>query len=270
MSAKASEVDQKLGDSKLGQMVAPEGYSTWGHTSTLSLTGGPGPEAVVEWLKSEDGLPLTISQKGCLTVGLYTQASGTAFLYEEWATKADQDAYLAVRGERKEAGKDKETEGVVLSLEMLTEHKVLSGSSEADVAFTCSLQLDSAEGKSDELATWAASDDGVALMGASAGLVSMKTFKKGDTSLWLWQEWDSKASFDAYMELGPFTKMVEAGTLASEAPLITEYTHVETYKTQPPSAEPAAEPEAEPEAEPGAEPGDDLGLPPKGEAPTPS
>ena len=56
VSANAIAIDQKLGSSKLGQMVAPEGYSAWGHTSTLSATGGAGPATFVEWAKTEDGV----------------------------------------------------------------------------------------------------------------------------------------------------------------------------------------------------------------------
>ena len=223
-----------------------------------------------------------------------------AVLYEEWDQLSSQMAYLGVRGARAaatEAAEATETtaaveaaaplDAVVLALpfeapdvKMYTDAVNWPCTGEkttGEAGFTMSLVIPAVdEAKYAELLAWSNEESGLAHTAAQKGLLTLKSYKV-DNTMFIWEEWESKADQEAYMAIRVEEKLMETmggkGIFSPEnPPVITPLTHVATYKAEPkPEPEPEAMAEdANPAAEAAAEPAGELGAPPAMDAPKPA
>lgn len=138
-----------------------------------------------------------------------------AVIFEEWDLKASQEAYLAVRGARAAPGEpaeeggaapeplDKAMEPIQAKFDapdivMYTDAVNWPCSGEkttGEVGFYIGVEINAAdEAKYADLLAWTEDPEvGLALTAKQKGLLTMKSYKKGTSSMWIFEEWCARA-----------------------------------------------------------------------------
>lgn len=232
-AARANALDQKLGE----HVTGIDGYV--GHTSTLSIACVKGVDARPDWIAwsaDEDGLILTKSSKGCSLVQLYKTEAGL-YMYQEWDQLSSQQEYLKLRAQEFEAwGSAFEPPKIEAYTDAVSWPIIGKSTGLSEVAgFTVCLTLNAPDAaKYEELLAWANCETGLAFTASQKGMLTLKSYKLGETSMLLWEEWESAEDQAAYMairtEEGLMAKLVEDGILAKENPaVVLPLEHVATY-----------------------------------------